>query len=359
MSNKDQPQSQPLPVITGYCPLYQAPKNDEIDLFGLIVQLWKKKHWIIGCMLISTLLAAAYAFTAKEQWTSTAVVGMPRFDTMDNYYQGTRLLEGNVDKPVSPEDVADRIFRQFISLARSYNELSKFVSQSDYFKKRAEGKSETEKANLLNELIDKVKITQDKDSFIYSLSFPAITALESKNLLEKYIEMVNTNLNQIQYSQLAAQIENKKQTLKNQMAAIKTVAQEQRLDEIQNIKMAMTIAEKINIQKPEITGLTKLDNNSLFLLGKDALSAMAESIEKQPLELGDNYYNLQRQWINLNDYKVDSSDAKGFSYLKSPMEPVKKDKPNKLLILTVAIILGGISGTGSVLLFNRLSNLYK
>mgnify|MGYP003491788491 CR=1 FL=1 len=118
MSDKNQPQQQPpqsqQPPIAGYYPypMFQAPKNDEIDLFDLIAQLWKKKHWIIGCMLITTLLAAAYAFTAKEQWTATAVVDVPHFDTMDNYYQGYRLLEGNVEKPTSSEEVADKLFKE-------------------------------------------------------------------------------------------------------------------------------------------------------------------------------------------------------------------------------------------------------
>lgn len=344
MSNKNQSELQSPPVIVGYYPIYQAPKHDEIDLFDLVAQLWKKKHWIIGCMLVTTLLAASYAFTAKEQWTAIAVVDVPSFDTMDNYYQGTRLLEGNIEKPISSEDVANKLFRQFISLVSSYNELSKFISESDYFKKLSEDKSEPEKANLLNDVINNIKVTKDKDSSTYSLSFSATTALEAKSLLEKYIDMVNTNVSQIQYAQLAIQIENKKQVLKNQMDAIKTIAEEQRLEEIQNIKMALTVAERANIQKPELTGLAKLDNNSLFLLGKDALSTMSESIEKQPLVLGNDYYDLQRQWINLNNFKVDSAGAEGFAYLKSPIAPVKKDKPKRILFLIVGVLIGAIIG---------------
>lgn len=355
MSDKNQPQQPPQsqqPPIAGYYPypMFQAPKNDEIDLFDLIAQLWKKKHWIIGCMLITTLLAAAYAFTAKEQWTATAVVDVPSFETMDSYYQGYRLLEGSVEKPTSSEEVADKLFKQFISLAGSYNELSKFVSGSDYFKKLAEGKDEQQRSSLLNVLIDNVKLAKDKESSIYSLSFSATTATEAKNLLEKYIGAVNKNISKTQYDQLTSQIENKKQTLKNQMDAIKDIAEEQRLEEIQNIKMALTVAEKTNIQKPEIAGLTKLDNNSLFLLGKDALSVMSEGIEKQPLVMSDDYYDLQRQWINLNNFKVDSADAKGFSYLKSPMVPIYKDKPKKLLFLVIGSVLGLIiSGVGVIL----------
>ncbi|MBK5145041.1 LPS O-antigen chain length determinant protein WzzB [Budviciaceae bacterium BWR-B9] len=355
MSNKEQSQSQPQSMIAGYYPLYQAPQNDDdIDLFDFIAQLWKKRRWIVGCMLVTTLLAAVYAFTAEEQWTATAVVDAPGFSSMNNYYQGTRLLEGNVDKSISSEEVADKLFKQFISQASSYNELSKFISESDYFKKLVEGKSEQKRAKLLNEIISDVKVTKEKDSSIYSFSFPATTSAEAKKLLEKYIEMVNANVSQVQYAQLTSQIENKKQTLQNQMLAIKKVAEEQRLEEIKNIKMALTVAERTNIQKPEITGLTKLDSNRLFLLGKDALSAMSESIEKQPLVLGDDYYNLQRQLINLINFKVNSTDAKGFSYLKSPILPIENDKPKRIIILSIGLFLGLVGGIGIVLLYNEI-----
>ncbi|WP_140919907.1 LPS O-antigen chain length determinant protein WzzB [Limnobaculum xujianqingii] len=340
MSNKEQIQSHPQPVLSGYYPMYHATKTEEIDLFDLFVQLWKKKHWIVGCMLVTTLLSAVYAFTAKEQWTATAVVDVPNFDSMDNYYQGSRLLEGNVDRPTSSEEVANKLFKQFISQAGSYNELSKFISETNYFKKLVEGKNERDRANILNELIENVKLTKNQDNLIYTFSFSATTASEAKNLLEEYIDRVNANVSQVWYAQLMSQIKNKKQTLKNQMAAIKKVAEEQRQEEIKNIKMALTIAERTNIQKPEVTGLTQLDSNRLFLLGKDALSAMSESIEKQPLVLGDFYYDLQRQWINLDNFKVDSTDAKGFSYLKSPISPTNKDKPRKLLILVIGSLLG-------------------
>lgn len=351
MSDKDQPQSQlqpqPQPVIAGYYPMYQAPKNDEIDLFDLIAQLWKKKHWIIGCMLVTTLLAAAYAFTAKEQWTATAVVDVPSFDSMDNYYQGTRLLEGNVDKPISSEEVAEKLFKQFISQAGSYNELSKFISESDYFKKSIEGQSESQKAKLLNEIVDKIKILKDKDDLIYTINFPANTPYESKKLLEDYIKVVNTDISKIQYAQLASLISNRKNSIQNQMNALKKIAEDRRQEEIKNIKMALTIANRSNIQKPELSGLTKLDTNSLFLLGKNALNAMSENIIDQPLTLTDDYYSLQGQYINLERFKVDGNSAQAFRYLKGPTEPVNKDKPLRILILIVGLVFGLILGLGA------------
>ena len=53
-------------------------ESDEIDLIELIKNLWKKKLWIILSAFVCTAIAAGYAFTAKEQWTSTAVIVAPR-----------------------------------------------------------------------------------------------------------------------------------------------------------------------------------------------------------------------------------------------------------------------------------------
>ena len=53
-------------------------ESDEIDLIELIKNLWKKKLWIILSAFVCTAIAAVYAFTAKEQWTSKSVVIPPK-----------------------------------------------------------------------------------------------------------------------------------------------------------------------------------------------------------------------------------------------------------------------------------------
>lgn len=359
MSDKNQPQQQPpqsqQPPIAGYYPypMFQAPKNDEIDLFDLIAQLWKKKHWIIGCMLITTLLAAVYAFTAKEQWTATAVINAPTFHSMSNYYQGFRLVEGDSDVPTTSEDVSNKLFQQFVSMAASYNEISQFIQHSDYFKTQSKSMTSAEQSRLLEEFVDEVKFIKDKENAFYTISFPAQTAKQSKMLLIDYMKTVNKNVSNEQYTQLAAQVESKKQSVENQMASLKKIAEEQRLEEIQNVNMALAIAQKANIEKPETAGLAKLDSTNMFLLGKDALTAMSDSIEKQPLVLGDKYYELQGQYMALSGFNSGADGAKAFSYLKSPVEPVSRDKPKKALILGLGLLIGVI--LGSCMVFLKLS----
>ena len=54
-------------------------ESDEIDLIELIKKSMERKSYgIILSAFVCTAIAAGYAFTAKEQWTSTAVIVAPR-----------------------------------------------------------------------------------------------------------------------------------------------------------------------------------------------------------------------------------------------------------------------------------------
>ena len=60
-------------------------ESDEIDLVELVKNLWKKKLWIILSAFVCTAIAAGYAFTAKEQWTSKSVVIAPKAANLGDY----------------------------------------------------------------------------------------------------------------------------------------------------------------------------------------------------------------------------------------------------------------------------------
>ena len=60
-------------------------ESDEIDLVELVKNLWKKKLWIILSAFVCTAIAAGYAFTAKEQWTSKSVVIAPKVANLGDY----------------------------------------------------------------------------------------------------------------------------------------------------------------------------------------------------------------------------------------------------------------------------------
>ncbi|MGL4418180.1 MAG: Wzz/FepE/Etk N-terminal domain-containing protein, partial [Plesiomonas shigelloides] len=93
MSKATEPQQTPYLLPQGAYPVYMPKADDEIDLFELMATLWKKKGIIVLVTFLTTALAAGYAFTAKEQWTSEAIVTVPSAAAVSNLYAGYRLLD--------------------------------------------------------------------------------------------------------------------------------------------------------------------------------------------------------------------------------------------------------------------------
>lgn len=108
-----------------------------IDLVELFRELWNKKIWIALSVLVCTLIAGVYAFTAKEQWASKAEVIGPRTADLGDYFlvrkEYARIVGGEFDAGVT----ASNLFGQFNLLSESLDERRKFLSKFRYRKVRA------------------------------------------------------------------------------------------------------------------------------------------------------------------------------------------------------------------------------
>ena len=47
--------------------------ENELDIRGLFRTLWTGKVWIVGMALAFALVALAYTFFARQEWSSTAI----------------------------------------------------------------------------------------------------------------------------------------------------------------------------------------------------------------------------------------------------------------------------------------------
>ncbi|MGL5800568.1 MAG: LPS O-antigen chain length determinant protein WzzB [Plesiomonas sp.] len=352
MSKTAEPQSNPYLIPQGAYPLYMqqaSNHSDEIDLFELFGTLWRKKVTIIAVMCVTTLLAGAYAFTAKEQWTSEAVIAAPTLSTISNVYVANQLL--------GIGDTSNTVFKRFIDSSASYDSIAHFIADSEYFKTLSAGKNQTEKDQLLNKLVDQVSITPfDKTATDkMKIVMPAETAIQAQTLLKAYLEQSNKQVVSQVYEDLSRRIADQLNTLSANMAAEKSVAEAKRKIELADIQSAILVAKQAGINKPELSAGMELKPNNLFLLGTDALSAMLNGIEKQPLALSDAYYAAQAKYFSFEKFKLDSNNVQIFSYLKTASVPVTKDKPKKALILVLGALFGGMLGVASVLVQSAIS----
>lgn len=63
--------TQPLPGARA------VSAENELDIRGLFRTLWAGKFWIIGIGLLFALIALAYTFFARQEWSATAITDRP------------------------------------------------------------------------------------------------------------------------------------------------------------------------------------------------------------------------------------------------------------------------------------------
>lgn len=347
-------------------------KNDEIDLIELISILWKKKLWIMLSSFIFTAIAGVYAFTAKEQWTSSAEVIAPRTLDLGDYFlmrkEYARILGGEFDAGAT----ASNLFSQFNLLSESLDERRKFFVQSDFYKKKVEGKSETEKAQILSELITKhitIKKPDSKkepDLIGNKISFYAETPADAQNVLSQFISTINQSAYQIEldnfllyFNELVTDLNYEKTKFERDLSIHKSVqlenlenalriAKEAGITEyakslgITNGQSAMQQALTVSEAKIPLSDSKLSDSTYLFMLGEKYLKAQIDVLKDSSVIYPPRYYQVSSLLSELEPLLIKAKQAKAnaFSYQASPDYPVVKDKPKKMLIISTGFILG-------------------
>lgn len=364
-------------------------KNDEIDLIELISILWKKKLWIMLSSFIFTAIAGVYAFTAKEQWTSSAEVIAPRTLDLGDYFsvrkEYSRILGSEFDAGAT----ASNLFSQFNLLSESLDERRKFFVQSDFYKKKVEGKSETEKAQTLSELISK-QITikkpdskKEPDLIGNKISFYAETPADAQNVLSQFISEINKAAYKIEldnfllyFNELVADLNYEKTKFERDLSIHKSV-------QLENLENALKIAREAGITEyAKSLGITngqsamqqaptmseakiplsdsKLgDSTYLFMLGEKYLKAQIDVLKDSSVVYPPRYYQVSSLLSELEPLLIKAKQAKAnaFSYQASPDYPVKKDWPKRVLLLIVGFILGFLISSIVVLTQKVISNI--
>lgn len=364
--------------------------NDEIDLLDVFRLLWAKKWWIILTTLVCTALAAAYAFTAKEQWTSKAEILKPTLVDIKDYYSLQEQYALASGGEVKLDDVINHVFTAFTDLAFSKDEQAKAISQSHYFADlvKSQNADKTQSAVLLNNLVTKgFKLSRpdpklNKTPSQLSTSFSAETAQAAQETLTKVITDVNAQSEILLRTILTANIEQKIQSLDYQIETIKQ--QQSSADAIQlaNLEKAFSIAKNAGIEdyskgfnlssngtlslalsdsKDPLKGPKLSDGSYLFMLGSKYLQAQIDVLKQKNVIYPPRYYTLVEQANTLKKLLPQAEQVKlqTYRYLSSPDYPTEKDKPKKALILIIGAFIGVILGALIVIISNFFKRGHK
>lgn len=325
--------------------------NDEIDLYELITQLWKRKIIIFFTILVCGSIGIAYALTAPEQWTTKTVIYQPK-------QQDTLMLE-QLRNDLNIQGLAgvpnnDDIYSQFLLEFKSYDNLSSFLSTTPQFKEYSakHNLSELGQQRLLRKwsqwMIEEPEDRKgDKPGIRLSFSFFEKDA--TLELLTGYIKYII----ELQNKEMIEVIErNKTLQINSLKLKIKLLTEDTRrqLDkEIKDIEYSMSIASAAGVNRP----LENFNYSDRFAitLGKDGLAKKLAILKSlKPEDYRPEILDLNVQLHRLENINIQALEFRPFSYLDTPSQPLTRDKPKRPLIVALSLIIGAMLGIGLVLI---------
>ena len=352
-----------------------SQRNDEIDLIELFRVLWKKKLWIVLSAFVCTLIAGVYAFTAKEQWTSTAIVVAPRSTDLGSLLPARAEYARIIgDGDFSAEKLSDSLYGQFKHFLLSNDLKRQFLEQSEWVKNYTKEMTEDQKRKYIEETVSKYLIVHEVDpkkkdlteldKIGLKLTFSAETPKDAQLVLGQYVEFINQYLLNQTNQEFKLGFNLRLDALKFAKEKIEESLTETKTVQVENLTNALNIAKKAgitdfsrgnnNISVPEymlgdarlnISDSELADGTYLFMLGEKYLQAQLDIAKNNPVVYPTNYYSTERQLSKLTKLapQLDSvENVKAYYYLSSPDYPVVKDKPKRLIILVIGFILGVI-----------------
>lgn len=308
---------------------------EQIDLIDLFVQVWRGKVIIIACVFIAILLAVGYLAVAKEKWTSTAIITQPDAGQLANYSNAMNVLYGGNAPQINDLQA---------------NMIGRFNSAFSALSETLENQEKPEKLTI--------DASVKGQPLPLKVTYQAPTAEDAQKTLAKYIQQVDETISKEVNADLAKSITTRTSDFEQSLEAQEKVAQEQKALRIAQISQALSVAKEANIKLPQVQQADQVSQDTMFMLGSDALSSMVQNEATRPLAFSDGYYQTRQNLLAVKALKIEPDSVHAYRYVMKPTLPIRRDSPKKAITLVLAVLLGGMIGAGVVLGRNALRN-YK
>ena len=304
---------------------------EQIDLIDLLVQLWRGKVTIVIAIVIALVLAVGYLAVAKEKWTSTAIITQPDVGQIATYNNALNVLYGASAPKVTElqTNVVGRFSTSFSALAETLD-----------------NQEEPQKLSIEQSV--------KGQPLPLAVSYVGASPEDAQRQLAEYIQQTDEKVAKELELDLVDNIKMQKTTLQDSLKTQEVVAQEQKDLRIKQIQEALRYAEQAGVTKPQIQQTQDVTQDSMFLLGSDALKSMIEHESTRPLILSDNYFQTKQKLLDIESLKLEGAELHAYRYVMKPTLPIRRDSPKKAITLVLAVLLGGMVGAGVVLGRNAL-----
>lgn len=306
-----------------------VPRNDdELNLIDVLVSLWAGKRIIIISMVIVLILAIAWIFLSKEKWTTTAILTQPSAGQVANYNTALSVLfSQNQDDKITLTALQSQLFDRF---SASLSALSNALQNQEE-----------------PEVLKVIPNTPGKDDPI-NVAYVGGSAREAQQKLQSFIKDINQKVVKDFTSDIDYNLSVKKKEFNDSIQAQVSVAEQQKKQRIDAIKVALKVAQASNLNDSSLSQANTLSDDTLYLLGAKALSAMIANESSKPLVFNDDYYNTQRALLTMENLKINLSNLQAYRYIMSPDLPIRRDSPKRGLTVVLALILGFVLGSSIV-----------
>ncbi|RTX96022.1 LPS O-antigen chain length determinant protein WzzB [Enterobacter roggenkampii] len=309
--------------------------SEQIDLLDLMLQLWREKWMIATFVIVFIALAVGYLFVAKEKWTSSAIIAQPDAAQIAPYSNALNILYGTAAP--SMLDIQTRAIDRFNA---SFSALSQALDNQAVPEKLT------------------IEPAVKGQTLPLSVTYTSTSAEAAQKQLAQYIQQVDEQTAKELALDLKDNIKEQIKTLNDSLQNQEKVAQEQKDLRIKQIAEALKNAEAAKITSPQLQQTQDVTQETLFLLGSEGLKSMIDNEASRPLVFPTAYYQTKRNLLDIQNLNVNPDTIHVYRYVMKPDLPVRRDSPKKAMILVLAVLLGGMIGSGVVLGRNALRN-YK
>jgi LPS O-antigen subunit length determinant protein (WzzB/FepE family) len=338
--------------------LVQAPTSDEIDLRELLLVLWRQKVLILLVTGAFAVAGIVYAMTARQVWTSQAVISEPSVSQVAALQLAVDKLQAIMSgSPLTTPEFSSlerpAIYQSFISAFNSMNNKRDFLTQEGVYAAEIEKFDISDKRDgraIMSKLAESVSAKiQDKTSQEMTLSFSAETPELALQRLEKYIGFVQQQQLKSKNAELQSIWQNRIKTLTAQYDSATADTLLKRQEELQRVGYSLRISKAAGVDVP----LERIDSQEVFNIQLGA-KGLAEKLKilseiKDPELLNPELGKIRLQLSSLKALKLKNADFQSFNMNDSPEEPFTRDKPKRPLIVVLATLLGGMLGVVIVL----------
>jgi LPS O-antigen subunit length determinant protein (WzzB/FepE family) len=337
-------------------------QSDEIDLRELLSNLWERRLLVLAITAIFSSIGVIYAFLAPQVWTAKTIVVAPLPTQLEQLHFRLEKVFVFMDPGSAKQSglrttfSAKKLYTDFIQAFDSFDNKSEFLKENGYF--RQEGKQDV---NTLQRSLEgwtkNISVTQNQNEASVTLSYSAGNAQEAAELLTDYLNFIQTQEDAAKNKLLADKVTNQIDALIFNYQILGEATLKQLQEDIVRTEYALRISKTAGIEAP----VESLNNQGIFIIdfGAKALSEQLNILKeiKNPQLINPALADFRLKIDSLRVVPKEKIRFAFYHFLKSPSQPLDRDKPRRSLVIVLAT-LGGLM-TGMMVALFRASNLFR